>query len=322
MFDLNKQRRDSMKKKVEAFLIAVMLVMMTAGCGNSSKMAVEDRATVSSGAELDGEYNWDTDEAADTGVTSENGLEAQVENGRKLIRAVSLSLETKEFDSVLTNLSTKTTELGGYIETSSVNGNSYSHHSTRYASYVIRIPADKLNEFVEVVSELGNVTQKNESVEDVTLRYIDVESHKKALKTEQERLLELLSKAENMEEILTIESKLSDIRYEIENYESQLKTMDNQIDYSTVSVYIDEVERVTDTGEKGFFEEIKERFGNSLYIVARGIRGLIIGILGSLPILIVCGGVIAVVVIVVRKILKKRNMRKEDRTQNNDIEKI
>ena len=310
-----------MKRKVEAFLIAVMLVMMTAGCGNSSKMAVEDRATVSSGAELDGEYSWDTDETADTGVTSENGVEAQVENGRKLIRTVSLSLETKEFDSVLTNLSTKTTELGGYIETSSVNGNSYSHHSTRYASYVIRIPADKLNEFVEVVSELGNVTQKNESVEDVTLRYIDVESHKKALETEQERLLELLSKAENMEEILTIESKLSDIRYEIENYESQLKTMDNQIDYSTVSVYVDEVERVTDTGEKGFFEEIKERFGNSLYVVARGIRGLVIGILGSLPILIVCGGVIAVVVIVVRKILKKRNMRKEDRTQNNDIEK-
>lgn len=310
-----------MKRKVEAFLIAVMLVMMTAGCGNSSKMAVEDRATVSSGVELDGEYSWDTDETADTGVTSENGLEAQVENGRKLIRTVSLSLETKEFDSVLTNLSTKTTELGGYIETSSVNGNSYSHHSTRYASYVIRIPADKLNEFVEVVSELGNVTQKNESVEDVTLRYIDVESHKKALETEQERLLELLSKAENMEEILTIESKLSDIRYEIENYESQLKTMDNQIDYSTVSVYVDEVERVMDTGEKGFFEEIKERFGNSLYVVARGIRGLVIGILGSLPILIVCGGVIAVVVIVVRKILKKRNMRKEDRTQNNDIEK-
>ena len=124
-----------------------------------------------------------------------------------------------------------------------------------------------------------------------------------------------------MEEILTIESKLSDIRYEIENYESQLKTMDNQIDYSTVSVYVDEVERVTDTGEKGFFEEIKERFGNSLYVVARGIRGLVIGILGSLPILIVCGGVIAVVVIAVRKILKKRNMRKEDRTQNNDIEK-
>lgn len=80
----------------------------------------------------------------------------------------------------------------------------------------IRIPADKLNEFVDIVGELGNVTQENESVEDVTLQYVDVESHKKALETEQARLMELLSTAENMEDLLSIESKLSDIRYEIE----------------------------------------------------------------------------------------------------------
>ena len=57
-----------------------------------------------------------------------------------------------------------------------------------------------------MVSEIGNVTQKNESVEDVTLQYVDVESRKKALETEQERLMELLSSAENMEDLLAIES--------------------------------------------------------------------------------------------------------------------
>ena len=182
-------------------------------------------------------------------------MEAQVENGRKLIRTVSLSLQTKEFDSVLNNLKTKTTELGGYVENSSISGNSYSYTTTRYASYTIRIPADKLNEFVDIVGELGNVTQENESVEDVTLQYVDVESHKKALETEQARLMELLSTAENMEDLLAIESKLSDIRYEIESYESQLRLLDNQIDYSTVHVEIFEVERMTDAGEKGFFQE-------------------------------------------------------------------
>ena len=65
-----------------------------------------------------------------------------------------------------------------------------------------------------MVSEIGNVTQKNESVEDVTLQYVDVESRKKALETEQERLMELLSSAENMEDLLAIESKLSEVRYE------------------------------------------------------------------------------------------------------------
>lgn len=104
-------------------------------------------------------------------------------------------------------------------------------------------------------------------------------SHKKALETEQARLMELLSTAENMEDLLAIESKLSDIRYEIESYESQLRLLDNQIDYSTVHVEIFEVERMTDAGEKGFFEEIKERFGDNLYKVGHGFRNLIIGIL-------------------------------------------
>lgn len=173
---------------------------------------------------------------------------------------------------------------------------------------------------MDIVGELGNVTQENESVEDVTLQYVDVESHKKALETEQARLMELLSTAENMEDLLAIESKLSDIRYEIESYESQLRLLDNQIDYSTVHVEIFEVERMTDAGEKGFFEEIKERFGDNLYKVGHGFRNLIIGILGALPILIVCAAVIAVIVVIVKKSIKKITLKKQKKAKENDYE--
>ena len=163
------------------------------------------------------------------------------------------------------------------------------------------------------MSELGNVTQKNESVEDVTLQYVDVASRKKALETEQERLLELLAQAENMEDLLAIESKLSDVRYELENYGSQLRLLDNQIDYSTVNVDVDEVERVTDTGEKSFFGEIKDRFGNSLYTVGRDIRGFVIVVLGSLPLLIVWAVIIVIAVLIVKKIRKGRKKKKEEK---------
>ena len=245
------------------------------------------------------DYKNEGEIAAEEGITSENGLDGQVVAGRKLIRTVYLSLQTTEFDSVLSNLSEKTAELGGYIENSSVSGHSYYYNNTRYASYTIRIPTAELNQFVDVVSEIGNVTQKNESVEDVTLQYVDVESRKKALETEQERLMELLSSAENMEDLLAIESKLSEVRYELENYGSQLRMLDNQIDYSTVNVDVDEVERITETGEKSFFAEIKDRFGDSLYQVGRGIRSFVIGFLGSLPIIFVWVVIAAVVVIVV-----------------------
>lgn len=309
-------------KKRIAFFTAIMMALLTVGCGSKS---VSIRRTVQPWNSL--RYRLfkkrilrRTCRNSRCRSHFRNGLEAQVENGRKLIRTVSLSLQTKEFDSVLNSLKTKTTELGGYVENSSISGNSYSYTTTRYASYTIRIPADKLNEFVDIVGELGNVTQENESVEDVTLQYVDVESHKKALETEQARLMELLSTAENMEDLLSIESKLSDIRYEIESYESQLRLLDNQIDYSTVHVEIFEVERMTDAGEKGFFEEIKERFGDNLYKVGHGFRNLIIGILGALPILIVCAAVIAVIVVIVKKSIKKITLKKQKKAKENDYE--
>ena len=92
-----------------------------------------------------------------------------------------------------------------------------------------RIPAKRLDEFVQRVGEQSNITNKEERVEDVTLQYVDLESRKKALATEQDRLLELLEKAESVEDIISIEARLSDVRYELESMESQLRTLNNQI---------------------------------------------------------------------------------------------
>ena len=176
-----------MKKKILAFLLAGMMILAS-GCGSRSMLKTESAVGKSSTsmdtASADSKYDTSMTESAPaedgmdsgSGVTSENGLESKVEDSRKLIRTVYLSLQTTEFDSVLSDLSVKTAELGGYIENSSVSGNSYYYQDTRYASYTIRIPSDQLDQFVTVVGGLGNVTQKNESVEDVTLQYVDVET--------------------------------------------------------------------------------------------------------------------------------------------------
>ena len=316
-----------MKKKVLACVLSGILAVSIFGCGSKSMMATES-AVADSAAYDDMAYDsgYDTtekasaEEAGSGAVTSENGIEEVQETDRKLIRNVNLSLQTKEFDTVLENMSQKVKDLGGYIQDSSVWGSSSDYSSSRSASYTLRIPSDKLDEFIDVVETLGNVTYKNESVDDVTLRYVDVDSHKKALETEQERLLALLEKAENVEDIITIENRLSDVRYELENYESQIRLLDNQIDYSTVYVDISEVSRVTDTGKQGFFEEVASRFSDSVYVVLMGLRGFAIGILGSLPILVVWGVILAVVVILLRKFVfkkSKKNKKNTDQTSEN-----
>ena len=316
-----------MKKKVLACVLSGILAVSIFGCGSKSMMATES-AVADSAAYDDMAYDsgYDTTESASAeeagsgAVTSENGIEEVQETDRKLIRNVNLSLQTKEFDTVLENMSQKVKDLGGYIQDSSVWGSSSDYSSSRSASYTLRIPSDKLDEFIDVVETLGNVTYKNESVDDVTLRYVDVDSHKKALETEQERLLALLEKAENVEDIITIENRLSDVRYELENYESQIRLLDNQIDYSAVYVDISEVSRVTDTGKQGFFEEVASRFSDSVYVVLMGLRGFAIGILGSLPILVVWGVILAVVVILLRKFVfkkSKKNKKNTDQTNEN-----
>ena len=316
-----------MKKKVLACVLSGILAVSIFGCGSKSMMATES-AVADSAAYDDMAYDsgYDTteeasaEEAGSGAVTSENAIEEVQETDRKLIRNVNLSLQTKEFDTVLENMSQKVKDLGGYIQDSSVWGSSSDYSSSRSASYTLRIPSDKLDEFIDVVETLGNVTYKNESVDGVTLRYVDVDSHKKALETEQERLLALLEKAENVEDIITIENRLSDVRYELENYESQIRLLDNQIDYSTVYVDISEVSRVTDTGKQGFFEEVASRFSDSVYVVLMGLRGFAIGILGSLPILVVWGVILAVVVILLRKFVfkkSKKNKKNTDQTNEN-----
>ncbi len=120
-------------------------MLLAAGCGSKSMMTTENAVSKSSaamdtayaGSQYDANMTEDAyeEDAMDSGsgVTSENGLESTVGNGRKLIRTIYLSLQTTEFDSVLSDLSAKTTELGGYIENSSISGNSYYYKSTRYA---------------------------------------------------------------------------------------------------------------------------------------------------------------------------------------------
>ncbi len=305
-----------MKKRLFTMLMAGMMLVAAVGCGGSSdssnKYSMTEAAAETPAAAYDTAASADymaEEEIAygDAGeIASENGIESPVSDGRKLIKTVHIEMQTREFDSVLDSLGKKVQELGGYIENSSHYGRSYDYESTRSADYTVRIPADKLDAFVASAGEMGNVTYKSESVEDVTLQYVDTESRKKALETEQERLLELLGQAENMEDLLAIESKLSEVRYQLENYGSQLRVLDNQIDYSMVTINIQEVERITEARDRTFFEEVSDRFSDSLYRVGRGLRSFAVGFLGSLPVLAVWAVVIAMFIAVLRLVLRKR----------------
>ncbi|MBD5457953.1 MAG: DUF4349 domain-containing protein [Lachnospiraceae bacterium] len=243
--------------------------------------------------------------------------EAMQTEERKLIKTVDLYAETENYDSLLVNLEAQITELGGYIEYQyQYNGSSYSgYNETRSASMMVRIPAKRLDEFVQRVGEQSNITNKEERVEDVTLRYVDLESRKKALVIEQDRLLDLLERAESVEDIITIEQRLSEVRYELENMESQLRTLNNQIDYSTINIHIEEVRRLTPVEEKSAWDKMKNGFVKSIYRIGDDIEDGFIRFVINIPYLIIWVVIIGIAFLIVRRILKKRKQKKMAKEQ-------
>ena len=282
------------------------------GVGGTYEMAVAETAAAAPMYE-EAAYEYD---AAESGAMMNGGMSSEVQNpspNRKLIKNVYMELETKEFDKVTAAISNRVAQLGGYIENSSIsNPNSYDQYvGRRNMNITARIPCDRLDGFVQQVETEGNVTYKDENVTDITLQYTDTESRKKSLLTEQDRLNELMKKAETVEDIIAIESRLSEVRYQLESIESQLRTYDNQVDYSTVSININEVVDYTPVKETSVWERISEGFKASLLSVGNFFENLFVGILAFSPILLLIAVFIVIIVLVIKKIVRKKKTSKQ-----------
>ncbi|MCM1049966.1 MAG: DUF4349 domain-containing protein [Clostridiales bacterium] len=328
-----------MKKKLVIMAGILVITALITGCGNSGSKAY-DTAVQNAGGAAYNNASYTTSATADMlmepsveyetadYMTEESAVAAEAggaqvqseevsQSQRKLIKTVSLNAETEEYDALIAGLEAQIKALGGYIEYQyQYNGSGYSDYTeNRHANMQIRIPVNNLDSFIEKVGEQTNITNKEEQVEDVTLRYVDLESHKKTLVTEQDRLLDLLEVAETVEDIITIEQRLSDVRYQLESMESQLRTLDNQIDYSTINLTIREVKRYTLTEEKTVWDKIRNGFSNSIYNIGQGIVNFFIWFVVNIPYIIIWAVVIFVAFMVIRFVMRKRKAKKALKVQ-------
>ena len=346
-----------MKKRFLALtVIALSSAMLLTACGggstSASKSAYDMPMTeaTSEAAYYDDydyyDYDYEADYAeeyndAEFGTTSGTAVadavddsasvseKKTVDNNRKLIKTVNMDVETKEFDALINTLDTQVELFGGYVESQNTwNGTYYDYYgnysdpSARNANYTIRIPRENLDEFLETFSPLCNVKNKSESVEDITLSYVDLESHKAALETEEQTLLQLMEEATEMYDILTIEDKLTEIRYQLQSMESQLRTYDNKVTYSTIYISISEVKELTiiEPEPETFWDKLSKRFTNSIISMGDGFQGFIIWFIAALPHLLLWGGIIfgrtMAIRAIVRYNIKKNRKRREEAAKN------
>lgn len=307
-----------MKKYISLFLSLMLLLSILTGCGGSSKSP----STQNAAAEKMAMADYVVEEAAEAEApqmangalrsdsTSEAGSSTIPQN-RKWIITVNITSETDDLDAMTAALDQKIASMNGYVENQNIhNGSTYASRRYRSAYLTIRIPADQVDKFTDEVGGIANVVSKSKNLQDITLQYVSTESRMTALQTEEQRLLEFMEKAEDLSDLLEIEARLTDVRAELESVTSQMRLYNNQIDYATIYLNIEEVQEYTPVEEPSVWERITTGFSDSLEGLAEGAVDVLVWIIANSPYLAVFA-ILATLGILLSKRCKKIKFKKK-----------
>ena len=302
-----------MKRYLSIFLVLLLLITALTGCGAKSEM---DYAAPQAAPEAAAPEEYAEEEVLYDEVTSESGTGSTVlPESQKLIRTVYMEAETLSMNNLMGWLDERVASLNGYYEQKSIrrSGSRDDGSYYQYADLTIRVPAQNLDNFVSQMGEKANIVSTSESTENVTLTYVSTQSRVEALETEQKRLLELLENAETMEDLLVIEERLTDVRWELENYASQLRVLDNQVNYSTIHLSVWEVDEPTVIVERTVWQKIGDGFSENAGDMWDGLVNFFIWLIAAIPYLIplaLIGGAVVLVLKLFKKLKSKKMVKK------------
>ncbi len=220
----------------------------------------------------------------------------------RVIYTADLHLEVKDINKSNRLIEEKIKKYNGYIVESNIYRQGDQNHR---ASLTLRIPQKDFNVFLTEVEEHAvKVHQRSVNGSDVSEEYVDLESRLNAKKVVEKRLLEFMQKAETTEDLLKISSDLAAVQEQIEQISGRIKFLDDQIEFSTVTLTLVENKVNLPDLEKNdlnTWEKTKKQFLTSINYILLASSGAIIFIIGNLPILLLVSLVVAVIVLIIKR---------------------
>ena len=314
------------KKLLAIFAAAIMLAICFAGCSGASTSAARDTvynsssqyapmeeyapAPAATSPVTSNEMGFDYAKGESTSVTA-----GDIYAGRKIIRNYDISLNTDKFDENMDYIKAKVSELGGYVLSSNLYGSKPEAYGDagRNIELTIRIPAEKAGEFVNGVEMLGQINYVRDYTDDITDEYYDTDTRLAVLQEQLERLRAIMVETDNLADVIALEDRISQVMLEIESLTGTLKRYDALIDYTTVSLYINERNAITGpAATKTTADRISEGFTDTLNGVGVFFVNFFVWFVSSLPVIVIAAIVVVIIVIIVRAATKKRSKKKAE----------
>ncbi len=313
------------------FTLLIILLIITTGCGSSgsNKYAVEDnRITTEEGYDsyYDGGY-YDSDDYDYDKPKAEIAELTKEQTNRKLIKTGDLEIHSKDVKKSYQFIIDNVKKYQGY-ET-----NIYQSESEKYLSITttLAIPSERIDEFVDLISESENVKYISINTDDITDSYFDTETRLKNLEKSLDKYYEFFEKADNTEDMLAIQEKIDSTTTDIELLKGRLNLWDNQVNYSTLTISIYQEEDLINIDRKVDFSAmtwdevtyyLRISWMKMLNRIVAVLQWLFIILLVIAPIVIPILIIVFVIIHSYKKKRAKQNIKYEDQFKQQSKDQI
>lgn len=212
-------------------------------------------------------------------------------NERMVIRHANLRVDVEGYDAVYANLVSWVEASGGYVEHSSTSFKTFyeDRDNLKYGYLTLRVPVEGYQAIIEQIKGIGRVTSEDSSANDITKQYRDTASEIENLKITENRLKEILLKAEEVADVLAIENELTRVRGLINSYGQQLKDWEALVDLTTINVELNEVESlkpVIRPIDNSLMGKAKEGFIETINAIKSAFEVTVIWLIAKSPVLL------------------------------------
>lgn len=262
---------------VFSFVIIAGLIATTTSPLLNQDQAYTERLDNPSGGSAGG-YAYNTPSTSEQDARDSTGSSGSDGPDRKVITTVRTTLKVSKVDSAMQVIRSDVQSYNGFVESSSIT-----RDSGNTGSMTVAVPADDLSEFESSLNDKWEVRSRNVDREDVTDSYNELETEIESLKTEHDRLQDLINQTDDVENLIRLQERMSQVRSQINYKQQRIDRMDENIEYSKVHITLE--------GPQSFKSrfELRETLSNAYSALFESVKILIIGTAYMIPIAFLYG---------------------------------
>lgn len=283
------------------FVLVVVVLVLLAGCSGAGPVGSDAGGDTSAGepdADVaeDGAGGGDDAGGGDGAETSVETVYSSSDGGgdfdaraksqvRHRIKTATVELEVDSYDRSRDELVAEARAMGGYVDRETSDRHTRENDSWTTGTLVVRVPTEQYDEYLNTIESTGTVTHKETRTRDVTEEVVDLQARLENLRTQRDRLRSLYEDANETEDVLRIERRLSEVQGEIERTQGRLEVLEHQVAYSTVRIDLQEEppERHTEPRAEWYETGVTAAFLESIDGVIVVARMFVVGVAYVLP---------------------------------------